>query len=671
MHLNIKSKIADFVAILILVGLNYVLFSFSLPIRSPWFGKLVLEDHHFLTASTIKFTKNWLIEKPEKLYYAMLENPKSIEFKTLEDRLPYVSYPFGTILPIYLTSIFLKHPPDASMVMSFNLINHFLSSLILGLISYIFFRKYKFNIFISLFFSLISMYLGIFLPGPFYIMQNIYFSDQAVMLPILLVIFFELIINLLQNKLKFVVKILQSIIILYGAAIDWFFYFVLSAIFLKRLFIDNQDRLGKKVVNNLYLIVLSLLPILFLIWQIFKLNAFDTLMERFLIRTGLSGSEDSKKNFLETFWWTHYRSFYGEIGFSIFWTSLAIYISIIGTSFLRIRTFLNKNKELLFYISLLLILPLIQIYIFRDHSLVHNFSSLKFFPGLATVPFILLPLLFWALKKTVIDNISFKENAWSIMLITCILTSLQFIFLNKYLPRDYLFSYQQSFYFSLTLLSPLIFFLTLKNKWQIYIISFVSGLISLVYLVNTFPLVYTHFKIENTPIEQIGKSVSQCTANNDIVFSFNLEIPDRPPQLLSASMKRVYKINKISDIELKIKSIKDPFNIMIFYLRKPKFLKYNDFLEKNLYECLGYYYSSFSKSDLEKYLFANNKAGFYSSFDQMDNEKYILEANKSKLYSIFTEKDVEKFLLYYSKLGYYYSFDERDIEKFLMNNQNN
>lgn len=670
MFFKIKNKITDLAAIIFLIGLCYFLFNLSLPIRAPWFGKLVLGDHHFLTASTIKFTKNWLAEKPQNLYFSMLENPKSFEFKSLMDRLPYVSYPPGTIIPIYFISILLKQQPNPSMVMDFNLVNHFLTSLVLGLITYIFFRKYKFNVLIALFFSVIPMYLGIFLPGPFYIMQNIYFSDQAVILPIILMIFFELTTDLLPKKYKPITKTFQLIIILYGTSIDWFFYFVLSAIFVKRLFIDrSKDSFTKRLINNLYLIIVSLIPIVFLIWQLFKLNSFNTLIERFLVRTGISTSEDSKKNFLETFWWMHFRSYYGEIGISLFWTSLAIYISILITSFFRIKNFLYKNRDLLFYLGLFLIVPLVQIYIFRDHSIVHDFSSLKFFPVLAMVPFVLLPLLFLSFKKTLINDFSYEKNIWTVIFITMIQTILVFIFLNTHLASDYLFSYQKSFYFSLALLAPAIIFLTIKNKWQIYVIVFVASITSSIYLIKVFPLIYNHFKIEDMPIEQIGKSIANCTNYNDLVFSFNLEILDRPPQLLSESMKRVYKISKIYDIESKVKSIKDNFNIKVFYLRKPKFLRENGLLEKNLFECSGYYYSSSNKADVEKYLEVNKNAEFYFSFDQKDNEIYLLDDNKSKLYSSFTQKEVEKFLINYSKSGNYFPFNERDINNFLMNNR--
>lgn len=600
---SFKKAVLKLMPFLLLIVFTVIVFSYSLPLRRQWFGKLVQGDHHFLTGSTIKFTKNWINEKPWNLFFGMLENPKSVEFDNLTQRLPYVSYPPGTIVPIYLISVLTHEPPSASIVMNYNLANHFLISLILGFITYLIFRKYKFNYLISFLFSLIPISMEIFLPGPFYFLQNIYFSDQAVILPYVLTILLEKIYDMVHENKHNGIKILQSFVILYGASIDWFFYFLIAAIFLKRMFMDkNPKKLMDKFVNNVYILVLGLMPILFLAWQIVKLNAFNVLLERFLTRTGISFSEDSMKNFWSTFWWSHFRTNFGETGVFLYWTCLILITSSTLLLSKIIKTYAKINQYLLYYCALFLFLPLIQVYVFRNHSLVHDFSTLKFSLTLSIIPFALFPLLIMNLKNLIKDDRLLKKSLWLILILATILIAIEWLLLYKYFSKQDFSFFQQSFFYSLAAINPSILLLIYRKKWSNYLVFLVSILLAVAYLYSSFPLISKHFKRQDILIEKIGNSIANCTNYHDIVFSFELEVPDRPTVLISQSMKRVYIISFLKDIYSKIEAVKKPFQIKLFYYNIPTAKTYKFINSLGTYNCLGYYYSSFSKKQLNDYL---------------------------------------------------------------------
>lgn len=600
---RIKKIIFRLLPFLFLLTFTSFVFSYSLPLRSQWFGKLVQGDHHFLTGSTIKFTKNWINEKPWNLFFGMFENPKSVEFDSLTQRLPYVSYPPGTIVPIYLISVLTRQQPSTSMVMNFNLVNHFLISLILGLITYLIFRKYKFDYFLSILFSLIPICMAIFLPGPFYFFQNIYFSDQAVILPYVLTILLEIIYDTVHKNKHNKIKILQSFVILYGASIDWFFYFLIAAIFLKRMFMDqDHEKLMARFINSIYILVLGLMPILFLAWQIIKLNAFNVLLERFLTRTGISYSEDSTKNFWSTFWWSHFRTNFGEIGVFLYWTCLILITSSTLLLSKTIKAFIKVNQSLLYYCALFLFLPLIQVYVFKNHSLVHDFSTLKFSLTLSMIPFVLFPLLIMNLRNLIKDDRLLNKSLWLILISATILTAIEWLTLHRYFSKQDFSFFQQSFFYSLSIISPSILLLIYKKSWSNYLIFLVSMLLAVAYLYNSFPLINKHFKGQDVPIEKIGYSIANCTNYHDIVFSFELEVPDRPTVLISQSMKRVYIITFLKDIYPKINAIKKSFQIKLFYYNIPTTKTYKFLNSLGVYNCLGYYYSSFSKKQLDNYL---------------------------------------------------------------------
>src|SRR5262249_38953297 len=97
--------------------------------RRSRFGDLEGRGHEWLTGSAVKFTRNWYREGAWTLRFAMLENPRSIEFPDVASRQAYVSYPVGCLLPISLVSWVLHREPSPALVMSVNLVGQLVGAL--------------------------------------------------------------------------------------------------------------------------------------------------------------------------------------------------------------------------------------------------------------------------------------------------------------------------------------------------------------------------------------------------------------------------------------------------------------------------------------------------------------------------------------------------------------
>ena len=199
MKQRLNEKTGAFIAIILLLVITLVIFQYTVEIREPWFAELssnnnhTIDHHEWLTGSTIKFAKNWYNEGPLNLKFAMLEDPKSVEFLTLSSRSPYTSYPPGTILPIYISSELLGQEPSPGLVMGYDLLNHFLVSFFLCLmILFLLRNQLRFDI-INSFYFIIPILIELLLPGPLYWFQNAFFSDQAVILPFVVYVFLEVI----------------------------------------------------------------------------------------------------------------------------------------------------------------------------------------------------------------------------------------------------------------------------------------------------------------------------------------------------------------------------------------------------------------------------------------------------------------------------------------------
>mgnify|MGYP005836688021 FL=1 len=522
-------------AALLLLVFTFTLFSYTLEARHPWFGKLSPQHHQWLTGSTVKFAKNWWREGALKLRFTMFENPASAEFPTLSSRDAYISYPPGTIIPIYLAARIAGKEPGPALVMSYNLLNHFLVALFLGLLILIVLLDAGFGLPCSFIFSLIPVILELLMPAPLYWHQNVFFSDQAVILPIVLFLFCEALRdsspgeNLFSNRhVKRSISGLQALVFLYGALTDWLFLFVAAAVFIKRVL---RGEYGKRVKGLLARTLFFWLPALAAI-AVFALQIslfrYD-IVGKFLFRSGISPEGSSyAAGFFQTFWKGHVAEGYGYPAVYLLWISCGV------STLLLLRLFyghFSKRKQeergkKIVIMSAVFTLPFfVQVYAFRNHSAIHDFSALKFSLTLAVVPFVLLPcsLIVYLVEiankegKKRAGKDGRKSKRWRKKLTTRRLRALA---------------------------------------------AAVLLVVAAVYAGLEFPGYKDFFPEPGDYSSEmfIAKNTSYC----DVVFSTDYEIPDNPPQQLSYAMKRIYRASRISDIYEKVNGIEDDYCVDIF-----------------------------------------------------------------------------------------------------------
>lgn len=244
-----QCKIVASLSLLFIV--TTVIFFTTLEMRTPWRKELSNGHHQWLSGSTIKFANNWYAEGPVALKFGLIENPKSIEFQSLLSRQPYASYPPGAIFPIYILAKIKGHEVTPNMLMKYNLINQFFIALFLSLTVFFFLRQIKFDYLNSVLLSVVPILIEFFTPATMYWHQNVFFTDQAIILPFVLFIFFEIVKGNINNRLILrTICILQALVMFYGALTDWLFVFISLTVWLNRI-------LKQEMGNSVYSVVKS------------------------------------------------------------------------------------------------------------------------------------------------------------------------------------------------------------------------------------------------------------------------------------------------------------------------------------------------------------------------------------------------------------------------------
>lgn len=517
-------RLVHVILILLLTALVAGVFAYTVQVRKPWFGVLGQGEpnnghHQWLTASTMKFTRNWYRQGAWHLRFLMLENPASVEFPTLESRSIYCSYPPGCLLPIYAIARITHQEPAAGMIMTYNLANHFLIALLLALTVYLLLVRLSLPPINAALFAAIPPLIELLMPAPLYWHQNVYFTDQAVILPFVLLVFLEVFREAeMPRKRRIVLDILQGIVLFSGFFTDWFFVFVGVVLFAKRL-LAGEIRLrpfSKAFLpRSLTFWAGPALALGLFAWQLSAFHLWGVLFDRFRLRSSanlsLDGVPNYHVNFFYEFWrGGHIKHGYGVVAIYLLWGSLLalVIIGILVIVQLRRKIVLPPAEaRLLFTIGMVLLPCFIQIYCFRNHSYVHDFSALKFSIPLALVPLVLLP-------------------AWLLFRLRAI-----------------------------------------GRRTEIMLaMNLLVLVLAVIYVLRTFHGYKDQFFPTPAPLlNVVGHYFSQF-GYNDVLISPDLEIPANPPQLLAYTMKRIYKVSGPADVQKISAAIAAPHRMVLVRL---------------------------------------------------------------------------------------------------------
>lgn len=425
----------------------------------------------------------------------MYELPNSVDTPELKDRGLYVSYPVGCLLPVYIVvkayvSILNKDITATGIIKIiqwYSLLIHAIEACCLFFICWLFLKK-KMDTIIATIVSFFSILLLYNLNFSNYYHFFVYFADQSVLWIFALSVLLELLRHEIKNtRNSIVIEILLFFVNLLGLITDWFFYFYMFIIFIKRLVLKEFGCFN--VISTYFKIIFFCLPVfisasLFL-YQILSVDTFSSLIEKFKFRT-------SDTSTFSGFWLIYVIKYfirgYGIITTTIFVMSIIFYFYKLTLSIKR------KKIDLFAYIYTLLLIPCIfQVSFFRNHSAIHEFSVLKF------------------------------ELAISFFLVT-----FPFELFNFY---DYVINLH----------------LSIKNKNKIFKIPIIVFFVAVVSLF----CIFSHMPISIGDDSNYDKEyfIHRNTLYSDIIFSFDYEISSNPPHNLAHSRKIVRKITQFDEID--------------------------------------------------------------------------------------------------------------------------
>lgn len=492
-------------------------FAYTVEARRPWFGRLSFEHHQWLTANTLRFARAWHTEGPWTLYFALLNEPKSVEFPTLTSRNPYVSYPPGFVLSAYLYGVLRDGEPTVRSVMEWNLINHVLIALTLGVVSFLALRRLGLDRVTVTLLASVPLVLELLLPGSLYWHQNVYFADQAVLLPFVLFVLLEALRDAFPPARAGCDRWL-ALVMAWGVACDWLFLCLTAVAYVKRLttgdlplpWVNPRRWLWQSVRFGLGGLVVLLLFFV----QLCALGMLPRLQARFLERIGATDvNADFTGRFNQIFWGDYIPAQFGAAGTGLAFLALVGSLGLGGWLWWQAAQGASPTPgvKLAFWTLTLITIPcFLQVYALRNHSAIHDFSALKFSLVIATVPFVLLPL---------------------------------------------------------TVLTSLVPQWAARPAWRVGIPAGLFAL-ALAYVIPTHIGFRTLFPEPSPVIEPLGTFVRQAVTEADIVFSPDFEIPTDPPHLLALSGKRVYYAPSLAAIAADVARYPTgSYNVVLLFLR--------------------------------------------------------------------------------------------------------
>jgi hypothetical protein len=361
-----------------------------------------------LTAGTMNVAEQWCQEGPWKLRFGMYWEPPSVEYPSPATRTPYISFPPGAIIPVYLVAKLSAQPPSIFLVTVVNLSIHFFVSLVLGWIVLGFAVRQGLSTLSALILACTAPLLYLTLPAPYFEHRMGYFSDQAVMLPFALLVLFEL--SRAARPRRWLSWAI-TVVLFWGTFTDWLFLPLAGCAYLARFVIGDMRGTWRGGVQKTALFWVPVLLALGLYaGQLYRLGAFSDLWERWAersaplhrgIRIGAEATPELSATSLfsfsldNRFWNEFIPKAYGEAGKNIL-LGLAVFLLLLITA-LSIRSLRHRPPgrfQPLLHAFLLTCLPCFLYYhLLKAHCAhpFHFFTTLKFAVPLSLLPLALIP----------------------------------------------------------------------------------------------------------------------------------------------------------------------------------------------------------------------------------------------------------------------------------------
>lgn len=486
-----KSKTYLIVTMILTAILFYGIIQFVYPVK---YDKLDGMDI-WLSGSTIKFVNMWLDEGAMTHRFTLYESFDSIEFNSLMERTPYVSYPTGSTLLVYLAAKVCGYSHiDISFLKHFQVILFAIEAILLAVFIYVWLSQigYKSEKGKTLI-SVISSISWVLLPESIYFLSNVFWADQCVILWVMAFLLVEYIGGIKKNT-SLAMNCLKAIIIYTGMLIDYYFWILVFVAFIVQFLrgILCKEKLWNNIKKALWYICPVAIALVTFIWQLSYTDGwFQLLLDKFLIRTGISDPVS-----IEEVFDLMSKAFTGKSVVRLYILfAMEACIILLGSIILikekRLKDCIINNNN----ISIMLVgivSPIMQIMILFNHAR-HEFAMIK---------------LGWI-------------YIISILLLTVILQKLFRVDKNALYKK----------------LSVLLL---------MYLLSYnILGVV-------THNLINAKSFLEEASFEisyDLEEILADIADYHEVYFSFTYSIPVNPPYLLAVSEKEVHQIGSLQDID--------------------------------------------------------------------------------------------------------------------------
>ena len=464
--------------------------------------------HSWLSGSTMKFVNNWLDEGAAELNFTNYEDPASVEFQNLRDREPYLSYPSGETFFVYVAAkVTGKQQITIPFLHKFQIVMFAIEAVLFACFVYCFLSrtlKMKGDV-TKVAVSVLTAVLWMILPVCSYYLSNIYYAYQCVILFVMAFVLIEYLIRTNTSKNNLWLKIIRSVILFSGVLIDYYFWFVALFFFLAELvfaWLQNKKGQRKKEllsVTGWFGIPVVLALIVFFIQLNLTSGWLEIMKDRFNER--VMGGEKTI-DWIMGMIFSNFAQAFSLGNETVFYLIFLLLVGVIGGVVILI---LRKKVSALVRnpgVSVMLcgILAIVfQIFFFSNHSAVHEFSMIKVGWIIALLPLFLSVICYLLIEKNYL-GVGKCSKKFFLLYVLCYLL----VFFAVGLP------------------------VSTKNY-------------------STQRLEAVDYSFESMIAEQ--------TDYNDVVFSYSLEIPINPPQSLAISRKRIYKIDDLEEMSLKMNGL--------------------------------------------------------------------------------------------------------------------
>ncbi|MGE5549897.1 MAG: hypothetical protein ACM3ZC_05115 [Bacteroidota bacterium] len=342
--------------------------------------------------------------------------------------------------------------------------------------------------------------------------QNVFFADQAVMLPFAAILYAEVLRDIqIDSRKRKIISIIQAIFFSYGVFTDWFMLIVCVFVYMKRI-ISKNITINIGFIKNTFTFWLGpLISLAIFAVQLTYSHQWRQFVQKGTTRMGINNIWYNFEEFSRKFWSYTIFSGYGALSIWMTWGCLIFFIIV--SIKLLLRLFNDHDRKIAsWFVSIcgISLLPcLTHVYILREHSYIHDFSALKFSIPLSILPFTLVPI---------------------------------YMLSNRLRPENLSLGWPN------------------KKTRTIFLIALMSFTATSLYAFQIHPQFRSFFlgsNLNSDNLEQFGNYYGY----NDVLVSTDFSLPPNPPQLIAYTMKPVHYIRSQADVFRLTEPIRERYKV--------------------------------------------------------------------------------------------------------------